>query len=117
MDLDDTPTHHAPYSFRDGRLSSTSNATTSSVITTRNRDAPQAQHHSMSSATLRTDPRLKAKRRTTRTTTYGLSSSTPAPPVLSWRLRCSRRPGPYTAVEVGSCFGPVVLVQHPFSHR
>jgi hypothetical protein len=33
-----------------------------------------------------------------------LSSSTTAPSVHPRRLRCSRRQGPYTTVEVGSCF-------------
>ncbi|KAJ7351515.1 hypothetical protein DFH08DRAFT_860623 [Mycena albidolilacea] len=39
------------------------------------------------------------------TTTRGLPSSTTAPiSALSRRLRCSRPPGPHTAVEVRSCF-------------
>ncbi|KAJ7928298.1 hypothetical protein B0H13DRAFT_2653072 [Mycena leptocephala] len=60
----------------------TSNATSSSVTTTLDRDAHQAQHHNTSIATLRTKARLMPKRNTTRTTTRG----------------------PHTAVEVGSCF-------------
>ncbi|KAJ6553726.1 hypothetical protein DFH09DRAFT_1166634, partial [Mycena vulgaris] len=68
--------------------------------TTATRGAHQAEHHSMSIATQRTKARLKPNRRTTRTTTHGLFSSTTAPSVLSRRLRCSRRPEPHTAVEV-----------------
>ncbi|KAJ7331471.1 hypothetical protein DFH08DRAFT_881643, partial [Mycena albidolilacea] len=62
-----------------------------------------AQYYSTSIATLRTKARLKPKRNTTRTTTRGLSSNTTAP---SLQLCFSRRPGPHTAVEVGSCFVP-----------
>jgi hypothetical protein len=62
------------------------------------------QHHSMSIATFPTNARLEPKRGTTRTTTRGLSSNTTALSVLFRRLRCSRWPGPHTAVEVGSCF-------------
>ncbi|KAJ6553717.1 hypothetical protein DFH09DRAFT_1166609, partial [Mycena vulgaris] len=70
--------------------------------TTATRGAHQAEHHSMSIATRRTKARLKPNRRSTRTTTHGLFSSTTAPSVLSRRLRCSRRPEPHThtAVEV-----------------
>jgi hypothetical protein len=68
---------------------------------TRDRDAHQTQHHNTSIATLRMKARLKPKRSTTR----GFPSSTAAPiSVLSQRLRCSRPPGPNTAVEMGSCF-------------
>jgi hypothetical protein len=81
--------------------STISNVTSSSVTTTLDRDAHQAQHHSMSIATLRTKARLKPKRNTTRTTTRGLSSNTTAP---SRQLCSSHQPGPHTAVEVGSCF-------------
>jgi hypothetical protein len=95
-----TPTRRGPCSFWGHRPSTTSNATSSSVTTTHDRDAYQAQHHSTSIATLRTKARLKPKRSTTRTTTRGLSSSTTAPSVLSLRIRCSHRPGPHTAVEV-----------------
>ncbi|KAJ6525568.1 hypothetical protein DFH09DRAFT_1328921 [Mycena vulgaris] len=45
-----TPTRRGPCSFRENRPSTTSNATSSSVTTTRDRDAHQAQHHITSNA-------------------------------------------------------------------
>ncbi|KAJ6505628.1 hypothetical protein DFH09DRAFT_1200887 [Mycena vulgaris] len=81
--------------------------------TTATRGAHQAEHHSMSIATQRTKARLKPNRRTTRTTTHGLFSSTTAPSVLSRRLRCSRRPEPHTAVEVAVVSWQPLRPTHP----
>ncbi|KAJ7852662.1 hypothetical protein B0H14DRAFT_2759763 [Mycena olivaceomarginata] len=73
-----------------------------------------AQHHSTRIATLCTNTRLRPNLSTTRTsTTRGLSSSTTAPPVLPRRLCCSRRPGPHTAMEVGSCFTAESAAERP----
>ncbi|KAF8200563.1 hypothetical protein K438DRAFT_1966026 [Mycena galopus ATCC 62051] len=69
------------------RPCTTSSTTSSSVITTRDRNAHQALHNPTSITTLRTKARPKPKRSTTRTTTRGLSPSTTAPWVLSPRLR------------------------------
>ncbi|KAJ6534944.1 hypothetical protein B0H19DRAFT_436023 [Mycena capillaripes] len=89
-----TPARRRPCSFREDWLTTVSNSTSSSVITARDRDTHQAQYYSTSMATRCTNVCLKPKG--TRATTRA------APPLPSWRLRCSRRPGPRTAMEVGS---------------
>ncbi|KAF8200582.1 hypothetical protein K438DRAFT_1966047 [Mycena galopus ATCC 62051] len=65
-----------------GRPCATSSAISSSIITTRDRDAHQALHNPTSLATLRTKARPKPKPSPTRTTMRG----------------------PYTTAEMGSCF-------------
>ncbi|KAJ6536294.1 hypothetical protein B0H19DRAFT_1271082 [Mycena capillaripes] len=73
------PTRREPFSFPEDRPSTISNATPCSVTTTRDQDAHQAQHHSMSIAVQRTK-----------------AAGAPED--------CSRRPELHTAVELGSCF-------------
>ncbi|KAJ7903022.1 hypothetical protein B0H13DRAFT_2335376 [Mycena leptocephala] len=78
-----------PCSFREDRLSTTSNATSSSVTTTRDQRSTTAR---ASRRCIRTHAQ-KPKRSSPRTTTRGLSSSTTAPSVLSRRLRATRYGG------------------------